>query len=269
MRGAIRDVIARGHPLGAYYQFVSDAFTTAHLPFGRGIFARLQDFAVRYRERLDGFAPTHLVDATLLMAQVASLFEDLPELGAALDYAREAAKQDGDDVREAGCQAELAVRHARAGRYAQAEAALEAARLLANPVQERQVISTSLYAHALIYEHKGEPGEALGTGDVAFRVALEDELRLPMTRALLVQLRVACRSGGPRNVEMVTRNFTDPSAGVVHEFWAHQLERELYEAEFRKRCQEEGWQAALLHVQEQAESSGVAWVAREARAALE
>jgi hypothetical protein len=174
------------------------------------------------------------------------------------------ARQDGDDIREAACLAELAVRDARAGRYAEAEAALERGRALANPVQERQVISTMLYAHALMYEHQGLGGEALGAGEMAYNVAVADELRIPMTRALMVQLRVACRSGGAGNVSRVQQSFGDPSGPFRHEFWAHDLERELYETEFRQRCHDPEWEPAMRRVRAQAESSSLAWIAETA-----
>lgn len=268
LRMAIRELRERGHPLGDPYQLVSDAFTTAHLPLGRGVLESLRGFAAGYGEQLSGWPATHAVDATLLMAQVASLFEDLPELAPALAYARDVAIRDGDDIREAGCLAELAVRAARAGRYAEAEAALARGRELANPVQERQVISTMLYAHALMYEHQGRSGEALGAGEMAFNVAVSDELRLPMTRALLVQLRVACRSGGAGNVERVQQRFGDVGSPLRHELWAHDLERRLYEAEFRRRCRDRGWEPAMRQVRDQARSSSLTWIGETAAGML-
>jgi hypothetical protein len=261
MRMAIRELVALSHPLGPYYQFLSNAFVMGTIAGADARLMQCRQFAQEYEAWLAGYPPTVAADAVLLMCQVASLYRELPELTSALRFACVLAEQDGDDVRLATAQAELAIRLALGGDLDEAESFLHTARKVAKELWERRVVSTALYAYALIQEYRGQYGEALGSGHLAYEQAVQDELRLCMSRALLVQLRVACRYGGQGNVDFVQRQLSLP---FRHEFWAHDLERQLYEAEFAKRCHDPGAPERLTEVGDSARCAGMEWIAQEA-----
>ena len=137
---------------------------------------------------------------------------------------------------------------------------------VAKALRECRVASTAMYAYALIQEKRGHYAEALGSGVLAYEQAVQDELRLCMSRALLVQLRLACRYGGQGNVNFVQRQLSLP---FKHEFWAHDLERQLYEAEFAKRCHDSCAPQRLTEVANRASHAGMKWIAHEAYRLLE
>lgn len=261
MRMAIRELVDLSHPLGPYYQLLSDAFVMGTIDGADTKLMQCRQFAREYEAWLAGYPPTVAADAVLLMCQVASLYSEIPELASALRFACVLAKQDGDDVRLATAQAELAVRLALGGDLDEGESLFHTAMEVANELRERRVASTAMYAYALIQEHRGQYDEALGSGHLAYEQAVQDELRLCMSRALLVQLRVACRYGGQGNVDVVQHQLSLPPK---HEFWAHDLERQLYEAEFAKRCHDSGAPERLSEVADSARRAGMEWIVQEA-----
>ena len=260
---AIRFLTGHQHPLAPFFALVTTAFTQAHLRLGKTVAATCREFAVNYQQQLNGMSATDAVDAVLLVCDAASLFEELPELEAALGFACEIAAQDGDDVRQALCRAELAVRLARLGRGDEVEALYDAALGIATEFHEHRIATTAACARALASEHSA-PGEAMGTAQIAYQAAVSDELRLGMSRALLTGLRVACRQGGSGNVAEVEARLGPSETGPAHELWAHDLERQLYLAEFHKRMGEPSWRSELTNIQRQARHAGMAWIERDA-----
>ena len=265
MRSAIRNLVNQGHPLGFYYQFISDAFVMSQVTSADAYLKYCRQFAQEHVTLLADHPPTLAVDAVLIISQVASLYGELPELVPALRFACDRAEQNGDDVRLATTRAELAIRLAIDGKLDQAESMVHAAMAVARELQERRVATTTIYAEALIRERRGEYGKAIGSGHMAYEQAVRDELRLCMSRALLVQLRLACRYGGQENVDMAQHQINH---GFEHEFWGHSLERELYEAEFAKRSQDPNAKARLAAIADRARSVGMEWIALEAKRLL-
>jgi hypothetical protein len=266
MRMAIGKLVGLNHPLGPFYQFLSDGFVMGAIAVADAKLMQCLQFAQEYEAWLAGYSPTVAVDVGLLICQVASLYGELPELMPALRFACSLAQQDGDEVRLATTQAELSIRLALCGDLDEAESLFHMAMEVAKALRERRVASTAMYAYALIQEKRGHYGEALGSGLLAYKQAVQDELRLCMSRALLVQLRLACRYGGQGNVNFVQRQLSLP---FKHEFWAHDLERQLYEAEFAKRCHDSCASQRLTEVANSASHAGIKWIAHEAYRLLE
>jgi len=261
MHSAIRHLVNWGYPLGFYYQFLSDAFVMSQVTGADAYLKHCRQFAAEHVTLLADFPPAQAVDAVLIICQVASLYRELPELVSALRFACDRAEQDGDDVRLATARAELAIRLAIDGKIEEAESLVKAAMEIAKELQVRRVATTAIYAEAIIREHRGEYGKAIGSGHMAYEQAVKDGLRLCMSRALLIQLRLACRHGGQENVNMVQHLINH---GSEHEFWAHYLERELYEAEFAKRCKEPDAIERLAAIADRARTVGLDWIALEA-----
>jgi len=232
LRTAIRRLVNLDHPLGSYYQFLVDAFVMSHITGANAYINQCREFALEHETLLADVSPTISVDAVLVVCQVASLYGEFPQLMKALRFACDLSEQDGDEVRLAATRAELAIRLALSKEIDEAESLVKGALAFAKVFHERRVTATAMYADALIREQRGQYGKAIGSGHMSYEQAAWDELRLCMSRALLLQLRLACRYGSEENVNMVRHQINQ---GTGHEFWAHELERQLYEAEFAKR----------------------------------
>jgi len=265
LRTAIRRLVNLGHLMGPYYQFLCDAFVMSHITGADAYIAQCRKFTGEYKTLLVEFPPTMAVDAVLTVCQVASLYGEFPELIPALHFACDRAEQDGDDIRLAAARAELAIRLAINGKIDEGESLVKEALKVAKPLHERRVASTAIYADALIRERRGEYGKAIGISHMSYEQAVWDELRLCMSRALLVQLRLACRYGAEENVNMVRHQI---NMGSGHEFWAHELERELYEAEFAIRSKEPGATKRLARLADRARGVGMDVIAEKAEKLL-
>jgi len=257
VRTAIRRLVENGHPLGNYYQLLSDAFSWAGVFGLRSVHTRCLQFTHDYQQLIGEFPPIAAVDAVLIMCQVASLFRELPELKGALRFACAKAEQDGDDVRLAVCRAELVIRLAILGQHDEADVLFNNAMAVAQELTERRVAATAVYAYALMQESRGVYPEAMGTGHLAFQHAIRDELRLGMSRALLIQLRVAAYHGGRANMQFVRDQINHQ---LPHQFWAHQLEHDLYEAVFARRMQEPDAAQRLVTISSEAQRLGLQWI---------
>ena|GEM_PF-4749856 len=258
LRTGVRRLVNLDHPLGTYYQFFIDAFVMSHITGAEPYLNQCRKFAIEYETLLADLSPTRAVDAILVVCQIAALYGEFPELSKAIRFACDQAEQDGDDVLLAAAIAELAIRLALNEEIVEAESLVRSALEFAKPFQERRISATAIYADALIREHRGEFGKAIASGHMSYEQAAWDELRLCMSRALLVQLRLACRYGSEENVNMVRHQI---NLGSGHDFWAHELERQLYEAEFAKRNKDPGATEQLAALADRARGVGMELIA--------
>lgn len=261
LRHNISILIESQYKLAKYYKFLCDAFLVDPMSGGSSILQECKYFAENFHAILKDYTPTDTVDAILIICQVASIFRELPELIPALRYACNIALNDGDDVRLAIAQSELCVRLAIKHEFVEAESLFNYAMKVANELKEHRIRSTASYALALIREHKGVHNEALGAGKLAYLYAVQDELRFCMSRALLLQFRAAALHGGPSNIDFVRQQINN---GFEHEFWAHQLEYQLYEAIYEVRSHNPDGVLNLKSVADGALHAGILWIAKEA-----